>query len=74
MADVSDVQTNDLKEILEGLEALSCKSLHCGKISKETANSISPYLGSCALLSRDYEHCVPCLTTRTWRPTIEIRP
>lgn len=25
MADVSDVQTNDIKEIYDGLEALSCK-------------------------------------------------
>lgn len=41
MADVSNVDTREIKEIYEALEDLSCKFAKCHKISVETLNAMS---------------------------------
>ena len=52
MADVSDVQANDIKEIYDGLEALSCKSCSGGRCWEAVTNldHNSTYSGSRPLL------------------------
>lgn len=52
MADISNVQTSDLKDIVESLEALSCKFLYTFTRSYKT-NIFSTYPHPCALLNNE---------------------